>query len=121
MGLAVGNVPGEGARAGYRDQGVGRAVPEKGWHRIGCKIQPPCVADQHQVAVRAVAALAEGFLELEDGAWIVLACFGDAPVPFAHSREHLLFSRQRIPFSSDERRVGKEWVSTCRARWSQYI
>src|SRR3546814_14633703 len=72
MGLAVGNVPGEGARAGYRDQGVGRAVPEKGWHRIGCKIQPPCVADQHQVAVRAVAATAEAFLELEVGAGHVL-------------------------------------------------
>src|SRR3546814_10323358 len=31
-----------------------------------------------------------------------------------HNAEHAL--RQR----SEERRVGKEWVSTCRSRWSQY-
>src|SRR3546814_5163060 len=70
-----------------------------------CALPSSCLADQHQVAVRAVAALAEGFLELGDGAWIVLACFGDAPVPFAQSREHLLFSRQRLPFGRFARRL----------------
>src|SRR3546814_12720391 len=28
--------------------------------------------------------------------------------------------KQRIDYRSDERRVGKEWVSTCRFRWSTY-
>src|SRR3546814_5072257 len=28
--------------------------------------------------------------------------------------------RPRIPFRSEERRVGKECVSTCRSRWSPY-
>src|SRR3546814_18741090 len=27
----------------------------------------------------------------------------------------------RLRFRSDERRVGKECVSTCRSRWSQYL
>src|SRR3546814_10098506 len=29
-------------------------------------------------------------------------------------------SVQKRPFRSEERRVGKECVSTCRSRWSQY-
>src|SRR3546814_4146704 len=36
---------------------------------------------------------------------IFLACFGDAPVPFAQSREHLLFSRQHLPFGRFARRL----------------
>src|SRR3546814_11791486 len=32
----------------------------------------------------------------------------------------LEFSRIAKPLRSEERRVGKEWVSTCRSRWSPY-
>src|SRR3546814_14587536 len=32
---------------------------------------------------------------------------------------HLGIARQKCP-RSEERRVGKEWVSTCRYRWSPY-
>src|SRR3546814_11446336 len=32
----------------------------------------------------------------------------------------LLTLRHRSEGGSEERRVGKEWVSTCRSRWSQY-
>src|SRR3546814_16034819 len=37
-------------------------------------------------------------------------------------RLRLLFeqSRPRLPLISDERRVGKEWGSTCRSRWLQF-
>src|SRR3546814_19546250 len=42
--------------------------------------------------------------------------------PGAHGKEygHRQPHRPRISFSlrSDERRVGKEWVSPCRSRWS---
>src|SRR3546814_16892898 len=31
-----------------------------------------------------------------------------------------LLSTTRFPFRSEERRVGKECVSTCRSRWSPY-
>src|SRR3546814_17154805 len=34
--------------------------------------------------------------------------------------EHLRRLRQRVEFRSEERRVGKECVSTCRSRWSPY-
>src|SRR3546814_20396812 len=37
---------------------------------------------------------------------------GLGPEPFAHRR------LGRVGESSEERRVGKEWVSTCRSRWS---
>src|SRR3546814_14146143 len=30
------------------------------------------------------------------------------------------FLEQRFDLRSEERRVGKEWVSTCRSRWSAY-
>src|SRR3546814_17687230 len=40
------------------------------------------------------------------------------------ANHHLVFtlvrSALRVPVSSEERRVGKECVSTCRSRWSPY-
>src|SRR3546814_4536390 len=33
---------------------------------------------------------------------------------------HIVLSRQLAERRSEERRVGKECVSTCRSRWSQY-
>src|SRR3546814_142052 len=33
---------------------------------------------------------------------------------------HLVLRLERVPFRSEERRVGKECVSTCRSRWSPY-
>src|SRR3546814_11950171 len=33
----------------------------------------------------------------------------------------LLLKRLRLPSRSEERRVGKECVSTCRSRWSPYL
>src|SRR3546814_19940517 len=44
---------------------------------------------------------------------------------FNARREHLVWERPRLRLKlgcaqrSEERRVGKEWVSTCRSRWSQ--
>src|SRR3546814_13878729 len=41
-------------------------------------------------------------------------------LPAATARAELLevLARVRLPERSEERRVGKEWVSTCRSRWS---
>src|SRR3546814_10537866 len=36
------------------------------------------------------------------------------------SVEERMNARQTLPFRSEERRVGKECVSTCRSRWSPY-
>src|SRR3546814_16152046 len=38
----------------------------------------------------------------------------------AHGMPVVLWRTQRRAFRSEERRVGKEWVSTCRSRWSPY-
>src|SRR3546814_20714910 len=48
--------------------------------------------------------------------------FGDAPfrpAPAPFGQEAVEF-RALVPVSSEERRVGKECVSTCRSRWSPY-
>src|SRR3546814_13345511 len=49
---------------------------------------------------------------------LLLGRIGDTPVAFLprHGRGHRL-----TPTRSEERRVGKECVSTCRSRWSPYL
>src|SRR3546814_1128737 len=42
---------------------------------------------------------------------------GSATMPFY---EHVFIARQDLSQRSEERRVGKECVSTCRSRWSPY-
>src|SRR3546814_3449707 len=44
----------------------------------------------------------------------------DAPSPFRHARNMAIIPRRVISTRSEERRVGKECVSTCRSRWSPY-
>src|SRR3546814_15005311 len=39
-------------------------------------------------------------------------------VPSITSLERSLSKRQKKAYRSEERRVGKEWVSTCRSGWS---
>src|SRR3546814_17253771 len=44
-------------------------------------------------------------------------------VRFLLNYGHLVYDNAAIPAAggrSEERRVGKEWVSTCRSRWSPY-
>src|SRR3546814_17162803 len=43
------------------------------------------------------------------------------PIFFIHFITNFFINSPSIPFDrSEERRVGKECVSTCRSRWSQY-
>src|SRR3546814_17803139 len=44
-----------------------------------------------------------------------LMCGNGRPIRGVHRRQHLSYSVR-----SEERRVGKECVSTCRSRWSPY-
>src|SRR3546814_14815019 len=47
----------------------------------------------------------------EDGGYVTpVECVGDSATYISRVRED----------RSEERRVGKEWVSTCRSRWSPY-
>src|SRR3546814_17275267 len=41
-------------------------------------------------------------------------------VVFVGGPTHYKPLRDKVAFRSEERRVGKEWVSTCRSRWSPY-
>src|SRR3546814_11314388 len=50
-------------------------------------------------------------LVVDTGGGFVFGCSGSH-----HKRNQVVFARVR----SEERRVGKEWVSTCRSRWSRY-
>src|SRR3546814_19353424 len=44
-----------------------------------------------------------------------------AGVPFQQGgQRRYVFAREQVPARSEERRVGKECVSTCRSRWSPY-
>src|SRR3546814_20481828 len=52
-----------------------------------------------------------------DGAILVCSA-ADGPMP--QTREHLLLARPVGGPRSEERRVGKECVSTCRSRWPGY-
>src|SRR3546814_14789041 len=66
--------------------------------------------------VTALALLAVWFRQLRE------ETEGLAPLP---AKRELLQALQRLPISfgmarSEERRVGKECVSTCRSRWSPY-
>src|SRR3546814_18274984 len=46
----------------------------------------------------------------------------ESPLPFPVMTEAAALDLERIEVlkRSEERRVGKEWVSTCRSRWSPY-
>src|SRR3546814_13534407 len=61
---------------------------------------------------------------LKTDATLVRGCSASVwvyPVPQADGRPHFLAaSNAAITKRSDERRVGKECVSTCRSRWSPY-
>src|SRR3546814_12656591 len=53
---------------------------------------------------------------IEEGAEVEMIS-GSAVPPSVHAGHHLSISET---YRSDERRVGKECVSTCRSRWSPY-
>src|SRR3546814_14704993 len=59
-----------------------------------------------------VERLASATEKIRIGAW------DDAPQPFLGPVIGARIARQLL--RSEERRVGKEWVSTCRSRWSPY-
>src|SRR3546814_2830658 len=48
--------------------------------------------------------------------WRLACCWLNA----ATRRRERYFARGSMPMRSEERRVGKECVSTCRSRWSPY-
>src|SRR3546814_21033840 len=67
--------------------------------------------------LRARAALMD---RLDDGGHedLVVHFEADSYNHNASIAENLLFGTPRVPSRSEERRVGKEWVRTCRTRWS---
>src|SRR3546814_11238035 len=80
------------------------AVHDAGAVRVGSHLAD---AQQHALALGAGLAIVEGALVVVDGQL--------AGAPHCHR----LIVR-KPPLRSEERRVGKEWVSTCRSRWSPY-
>src|SRR3546814_15265560 len=46
--------------------------------------------------------------------------FADRPLPLRDDRLELRLAQHRERTRSEERRVGKECVSTCRSRWAPY-
>src|SRR3546814_20626858 len=65
---------------------------------------------EHRVRLALAAEACRGFPAVE------------AVAPVAHAEAHLSFGEDigDIAIRSEERRVGKEWVSTCGFRWSPY-
>src|SRR3546814_12298192 len=75
---------------------------------------------EHQQGVRGHAAWTQRQCRLETGRLAVSrqpASDGDYPAAAAPPRQR---PRTRPSDRSEERRVGKECVSTCRSRWSPY-
>src|SRR3546814_19096292 len=48
------------------------------------------------------------------------ACYSACLYSFAGGVQRLITPKGMLPSRSEERRVGKECVSTCRSRWSPY-
>src|SRR3546814_11234356 len=58
--------------------------------------------------------------EVPESRDFVVIKLSSTPLIAFTSRAHALSRRRSITLRSEERRVGKECVSTCRARWSPY-
>src|SRR3546814_1866317 len=65
------------------------------------------------VEVKPQAAARYGFTQA-DVQRLIATVIGGQPV------DQTIQGRERYPVRSEERRVGKECVSTCRSRWSTY-
>src|SRR3546814_16665115 len=94
----------EGGR--HREPAVEHRQPQR--HRNGCpqagrqEERPEPLAEQRRTGMAAVA--------------------GNGGAGSRHVGEYLVLRARWIMafFSSEERRVGKEWVRTCRSGWSPY-
>src|SRR3546814_14812751 len=66
----------------------------------------------------ALAHLTDRIVYLEEGDWVEVTAEGCS----IHDADDLPVERkvQKSAVRSEERRVGKECVSTCRSRWSPY-
>src|SRR3546814_17158204 len=88
------------------------------------KLCQSAVTNRPSVPVAICAA--EGSIELGKMYFAIhgSVCVTDLLLPMQCSRDRPSSSRHRRETSknrrSEERRVGKECVSTCRSRWSQY-
>src|SRR3546814_4675968 len=77
-----------------------------------------CSSDlAYRAALDTIAANERTFLSAEDHD-AFFAALDEPPEPSADLRDAL--ERHGRTVRSEERRVGKECVSTCRSRWSQY-
>src|SRR3546814_11400307 len=95
---------------------------------IGTAVVP--VQPRHPIALAQQAlstqAVCEGRLALGLGVshhWVIDEMLGlpyDKPVAALRAHLDVLDAAFAGPGSSEERRVGKECVSTCRSRWSPY-
>src|SRR3546814_14843241 len=95
-----------------------------------------CSSELSEAAVQRLYALPEGaLLDMGDFAGGLLKYLRKHPLPrltigggfgklckLAAGQLDLHSGRSQVDFDlrSEERRVGKEWVSTCRSRWSPY-
>src|SRR3546814_12714317 len=61
-----------------------------------------------------------GLFMMPIAAWSVSNPLALLPLAFALSTINLQGEYQPLEFRSEERRVGKECVSTCRSRWTPY-
>src|SRR3546814_11173906 len=89
--------------------------------RISDRSSDVCSSDLEELADRDwVAETYRGFPELSIGRYRIRGgrklqgIDFESPVASAQVKSAVLLAR------SEERRVGKEWVSTCRSRWSPY-
>src|SRR3546814_12198868 len=69
---------------------------------------------------RAVAEALRYILRIDDDLGLALAAFGRQPGDAGRALHGTANLAHFLQLRSEERRVGKECVSTCRSRWSPY-
>src|SRR3546814_16020511 len=82
-----------------------------------CVLQALTVRESGAACTQAVSALVLRLL-YERGRIIVVGCRSSVPLFLSVFVLHSSFRARRRPHRSDERRVGKECVSTGRTRWA---
>src|SRR3546814_14766392 len=97
-----------------RNTGVGLAETEM----IAC-VDADCIADSRWIE-SASNALAAGGLGTIHGGDVQIARQSPGRFTEVEAYEAVFGYRQKLYIRTEERRVGKEWVSTCRSRGSPY-
>src|SRR3546814_16812475 len=95
-------------------------MPESG--RVAARANPPRGRFRNHLPVDAQVPAGLGTAKEQTARFAPSGCPGVfGPVPQPVSMERTGCTRFfRMPIRSEERRVGKECVSTCRSRWSPY-